>query len=46
MIFLYLKRVEMLKEADVVSALNLTEANHWHKRLSHISQKSLDALSK
>ena len=34
-----IKGVEMLKEANVVSTLNLTEVDLWHKRLSHISQK-------
>ena len=34
---LIIKWVEMLKEASVVSALNLTEFDIWHKRLSHIS---------
>ena len=46
MIFSIIKRVEMLKEANVVSTLNLTEVDLWHKRLSHISQKRFEALSK
>ena len=41
-----IKEVEMLKEANVVSALNLAEVDLWRKRLSHISQKGLEALSK
>ncbi|KAA0060772.1 gag_pre-integrs domain-containing protein [Cucumis melo var. makuwa] len=41
-----IKEVEMLKEAKVVSTLNLTKADLRHKRLSHISRKGLEALSK
>ena len=36
----------MIDEANIVLALNLTEDDLWHKRLSHISQKGLEALSK
>ena len=36
----------MIEEANTVLSLNLTEADIWHKRLSHISQKGLEALSK
>lgn len=31
----------MLNEVNVVSTLNLTEADFWQKRQTHISQKRL-----
>ena len=41
-----IKGVEMIEEANAVLSLNPTEADLWHKRLSHISQKGLEALTK
>ena len=41
-----IKGVEMIEEANNVTSLNLTEADLWHKRLSHISKKGLEALFK
>ena len=41
-----IKRVEMLKECNVFSNLYLIEVDLWHKKLSHISQKRLEALYK
>ena len=41
-----IKGVEMIEETNTVLSLNLTEADIWHKKRSHISQKRLEALSK
>ena len=41
-----IKGVEMIEEANTVLSLNPTEADLWHKRLSHISQMGCEALTK
>ncbi|XP_038885858.1 uncharacterized mitochondrial protein AtMg00300-like [Benincasa hispida] len=41
-----MRGVEMMTSAYTVSSSNLTEADLWHKRLCHISEKGMQALSK
>lgn len=44
---LYIVRsVEMLNETHTVTTSDLIEADIWHKRLTHISPKDLEALLK
>lgn len=40
------RRVEMLNEAYTITEIVLTEVDQWHKRLSNISSKGMQTLSR